>query len=380
MAAVGWLKDEPCPERLTRRNHFSFGPARPPLGTWDWIMTYYKPEAREWLRTMNNPRWSSPEDVLGMLPAGSPVTEEIFVKEIYPELKGFLQVFIPVRVAGYLLFGFSPLSRTGMATLKTAPVFRGGYAPAAPGIPMEVYAWEMACKIAAAPRLFKWELIVGEYFVRLATLSECSAGGDMGAYIRGGRPISIETAATRTRELISALYLLAKNNVYHGDVKIANTVITEPHGRLGLIDFEMAHPLDMTMAGLRGGLEVPVRWDMVCTEEYRAPEGHGPFPDNLSAEAQLAWQVGLFMLDVIGIETIEKRNRGIWEQPDFPGLAAREVAIGRYLLACEPEAFLGYLAIARECLRTDPRARPRLLFLMIQLTKFVKEVAPQPEH
>ncbi|AAA88118.1 ORF15 [Ictalurid herpesvirus 1] len=380
MAAVNWLKDEPYPEKPTRRNHLSFGPARLPTGDWDWIMTYYKPEAREWLRTMNNPLWSGPEDVLGLLPAGVPVTEKIFVKEVYPGLKGFLQMFIPVKVAGCLLFGFSPLSRTGMATLKTAPVFRGGYAPAAPGIPMQVYAWEMACKIDAAPRLFKWELIVGEYFVRLATLSECSAGGDVGAYIRGGRPISIEAAAVKTRELASTLYLLAQNNVYHGDVKIANTVITEPHGRLGLIDFEMAHPLDMTMSGLREGLEVPIKWDMVCTDEYRAPEGHGPFPDILSAEAQLVWQVGLFMLDVIGIEIIENRNQGLWEQPDFPGLAAREVGIGRSLLACEHRAFLDYLTIARGCLRTNPRERPRLTLLIAQLTKFIREVATQPEH
>ncbi|QAB08500.1 ORF16 [Ictalurid herpesvirus 1] len=384
MATQGFLREQPKAVRrrgFTRGGGLRIGPAVVTESELAWVRAYYTDEALEWLAGLDNPLWKSGADVADLLPGDVLVSEQLFKEVLSCVGPAFFESFIPIReIDECILFGFSPLSSTGMATLKLSDLLYGGYAPDAPGIPMEVYAWEVAHKIGAAPQLFKWLLIEGEDGEQFASLSESGLRGSLRQYIgtvsSGCKtPMDLGLIVKNMHGLVTALGMLMDSNVYHGDLKIDNLIVTEPNGPYKLIDFEFAHPFEARMQPMIEAGEL-ITWVMPGTPACNPPEHDEDVPcrDRRVKDLGVVWQLGLIMLETVVLDEalVRDENKG-WKQSDFKRLVTKVMEENGSLTPHDPRLFEGYLELIGECLQGDVDVRMDMVTLMGGLARLVEK-------
>lgn len=300
---INYLRDEPLAAEPGASKDYTIqiGPAVITSKAWGWIPRYYTDEAVAWLRELKAPGWRGPGDVLGVLP-GKGLVGNNSIELLHRELPEFLHAFIPMKHLNKgLIFGFSPLSSTGMAVLKVKKFHYHARAPAEveEDVPFEIYAWELAERVDAAPKLFKWKVRGTKACRRgaeIITLSECGLIGSLDDYLQV-ETVSLDQAIKMVDELISKLVFLASMNVFHGDLKSENLTVLEYGGPIRMIDFEYAHNRTCRMSSYWNPQKVTL-WGRIGTPAYEPPEPASPERPGIH-EAEIVYQLGLIMLNML---------------------------------------------------------------------------------
>nr|CAA34100.1 unnamed protein product [Ictalurid herpesvirus 1] len=138
---------------------------------------------------------------------------------------------------------------------------------------MEVYAWETAHFLDAAPKLIEWEVSgtrENRKSAQMVTFSECGLYGSMEGYFYRERA-TVDICATILADLTGKLLALIRKGIYHGDLKSENIIMMSRSGPGKLIDFEHSHGPGETMTSFW----YPDRtffWNPIGTEAYASPE------------------------------------------------------------------------------------------------------------
>ncbi|AVP72191.1 ORF14 [Silurid herpesvirus 1] len=303
---INYLRDEPlvADPGDTCNDTTQIGPAVITAKVWEWIPRYYTDEAVAWLREMKAPGWRGPGDVLGVLP-GKGYVGKNSIELLHRELPEFLRAFIPMKHLNKgLIFGYSPLSSTRMAVLKIKKFHYHARAPCEveEDVPFEIYAWELAERVDAAPKLLKWKVRGTKACRRgaeIVTLSECGLIGSLDDYLQVEK-VSLDQAIKMMDELISKLVFLASMNVFHGDLKSENLTVLEYGGPIRMIDFEYAHNRTCRMSSYWNPHKVTL-WGRIGTPAYEPPEPPEPASADRPGihEAEIVYQLGLIMLNML---------------------------------------------------------------------------------
>ncbi|QAB08498.1 ORF14R [Ictalurid herpesvirus 1] len=352
----------------------TIGPLTLTTRVWDWVYAHYNDNAIEWLRGMNPPFWEEACDVLDFLPGVACVSEATFLT-LKKKYGSYLHLFVPLRhTRGNIFFGFSPLSATGMAVLKIKTFHGGTQAPDRPGVPMEVYAWETAHFLDAAPKLIEWEVSgtrENRKRAQMVTFSECGLYGSMEGYFYRERA-TVDICATILADLTGKLLALMRKGIYHGDLKSENIIMMSRSGPGKLIDFEHSHGPGETMTSFW----YPDRtffWNPIGTEAYAPPERSRGRGRNAGVPG-IVFQIGLIALNIM-VERMERVFvNHTWIKGDEYRAHVLKVIKARGTLDLKGGARTlarvdELIGLVARCLERDPVKRPGLEALMDEFSK-----------